>query len=63
MENEIKKYFAEKISEKINVIAVSGRENMSWIGASILYSRDQLKKGWILHPSLNDSEMSEGPPD
>ena len=63
LENEIKKYFAEKISDKINVIAVSGRENMSWIGASILYSRDQLKKGWILHPSLNDSEMSEGPPD
>jgi hypothetical protein len=32
---------------------------MGWIGASVLYSKDQLKKGWISNPNLNDSNLPE----
>ncbi|GAH30776.1 unnamed protein product, partial [marine sediment metagenome] len=37
----------------------SGRENMGWIGASVLYSKDQLKKGWISNPNLNESDQQQ----
>ncbi len=47
---EIKNFFPEKLQGLVDVIAVSGRENMGWVGASILYSRDQLQKGWIQNP-------------
>ena len=47
---ELTKYFSEKIRDKINVFAVSGRENMSWIGASILCSKNQLQDGWKPNP-------------
>lgn len=40
---ELTKHFSDKIRNKINILAVSGRENMSWIGASILYSKNQLQ--------------------
>jgi actin-related protein len=43
---EISKYFSDKLRDKINIIAVSGRENLSWIGASVLWAQDKLK-GWI----------------
>jgi len=49
---ELKKYFSEKLKEKIKVIAASGRENMGWIGASILYMKDKLSKGWIENTNL-----------
>ncbi|MFW9950671.1 MAG: hypothetical protein ACFFKA_11185, partial [Candidatus Thorarchaeota archaeon] len=52
---EIQKHFSDKLKDKINVIAASGRENMGWIGASILYSKDQLKKGWIT--AINKNEI------
>lgn len=57
---EIEKHFPEKLGQKINIIAVSGRENMSWIGASILYSKNQLK-GWINNPELETSESQPNP--
>jgi actin-related protein len=53
---EISKFFSEKIQEKIKVLAPSGRENMAWIGASILYSQEKLKKGWQINPKLEISE-------
>lgn len=49
---ELPKYFSEKLKGKIKVIAASGRENMGWIGASILYTKEKLDKGWIENPNL-----------
>ncbi|MFX1396431.1 MAG: hypothetical protein ACFFAS_05230 [Promethearchaeota archaeon] len=49
---ELKKLFPEKISSKINVISLAGREHMSWIGASILFLKNQLQKGWIDNTSI-----------
>jgi len=49
---EVQKHFSEKLKPLIKVISVSGRENMSWIGASILSSKGELKKGWIMNPNL-----------
>jgi len=59
LELELKNYFSEKLGSKIKVIAVSGRENMGWIGASILYSKDQLKKGWVNNPSIEVESKEE----
>ncbi|MBN1214253.1 MAG: hypothetical protein JXA99_02305 [Candidatus Lokiarchaeota archaeon] len=50
---ELKKYFPEQLHSKIEIIAASGRENMSWIGASILYSQNKLQ-GWIKNPNLEE---------
>lgn len=47
---ELQKHFPEKINPKINIIAVTGREHMSWIGASLLFLKKQLEKGWIENP-------------
>ncbi len=47
---EVKLYFSEKLQDQVDIIAVSGREHMGWIGASVLYSRDQMQKGWINNP-------------
>jgi len=49
---ELMSYFSDKIRNKINITAVSGRENMGWIGASILYTKNQLDKGWIQNPEF-----------
>jgi len=57
LEVELRKHFSEKLKPQIKVIAASGRENMGWIGASVLYSKDQLKKGWISNPNLNDKNL------
>ena len=56
---ELQKYFSEKLKNKIKVVAASGRENMGWIGASVLYSKDQLKKGWLNNPNLQDSNQKQ----
>ena len=56
---ELKKHFSEKLQSKIKVVAVSGRENMGWIGASVLYTKDQLKKGWISNPDLNEPDLPQ----
>ncbi len=54
---ELKGHFSDKINQKINVIAVSGRENMGWIGASILYSKSELK-GWTRNPKIKIPDES-----
>jgi actin-related protein len=56
---ELQKYFSEKLKNKIKVVAASGRENMGWIGASVLYSKNQLKKGWLNNPNLQDSNQKQ----
>jgi len=57
---EIKPLFSERLQEMVNVIALSGRENMGWIGASVLYTKEQMQKGWVHNPEYQDSE--EGSP-
>ena len=59
LELELKKHFSEKLSPKIKIIAASGRDNMGWIGASVLYSKDQLKKGWLRNPNLDSSDHQQ----
>lgn len=56
---ELMSFFSEKIRNKINVIAPSGRENMGWIGASILYSKGQLNNGWIENPRKEQEIATE----
>ncbi|MFX1389786.1 MAG: hypothetical protein ACFE9Z_06985 [Promethearchaeota archaeon] len=61
LEVEISKYFSEKLKEQINIFAVSGRENLSWIGASVLWAQNKLK-GWIQNPRLDavNHEQNQG---
>lgn len=49
--SEILQHFSEKIAPSLKIIAVKGRENMAWIGASILHSRGHLDEGWIQNPN------------
>ena len=49
---ELQKFFPPKINPNINVIAVQERDNMAWIGASILFLKKQLVKGWINNPNI-----------
>ncbi len=56
---EIAKHFSDRLKEKINVIAVSGRENISWIGSSVLWAQDKLKKGWIQNPNQEGADQAE----
>ncbi|MFX1346029.1 MAG: hypothetical protein ACFFBC_08630 [Promethearchaeota archaeon] len=53
---EISKFFSERMKEKINIIAVSGRENVSWVGASVLFAQGKLQKGWEQNPNLSEGE-------
>ncbi|MFW9939051.1 MAG: hypothetical protein ACFFD5_15505 [Candidatus Thorarchaeota archaeon] len=55
LELELKNFFSERLKPKIKVVAASGRENMGWIGASILYSKGQLQKGWVKNPNLENT--------
>ena len=59
IEDELLRFFSEKLRPKIKVVAVSGRENMGWIGASVLFSKDQLKKGWSRNPSHQEPEQQQ----
>ena len=59
IEVELQRFFSEKLKAKIKVAAPSGRENMGWIGASVLFSKDQLKKGWIMNPSHQEVEQQQ----
>ena len=56
---EISKFFSERLKDKINVIAVSGRDNISWIGTSVLWAQGKLKKGWIDNPNTQQQEDSK----
>ena len=59
IEVELLRFFSEKLRPKIKVVAASGRENMGWIGASVLFSKDQLKKGWSRNPSHQEPEQQQ----
>jgi len=56
---EISKFFSDRIKEKINVLAASGRENLSWVGASVLWAQGKLKKGWEQNPKASEGEEME----
>jgi actin-related protein len=56
---EISKYFSEKLKDKINIIAVSGRENIGWIGSSVLWAQNKLQKGWIQNPNQEITEQEQ----
>lgn len=47
---EISSHFSEKLTDNIKVLNVSGRENIGWIGASVLWAQNKLTKGWIQNP-------------
>ena len=51
---EMTDYFSDKIKSNIKVIAVPGRENMAWLGGSVLYSKNNLK-GWVENPKNKSS--------
>ena len=55
LSSELVNYFSDKIKSKIKVIAVKGRENMAWLGGSVLYSKNQIK-GWLKNPKIKISE-------
>lgn len=55
LEIEISKYFSDKLRENIKVLGPSGRENIGWIGASVLWAQGKLSKGWE-----NKSSVGEG---
>ena len=38
---------------------MSGRDNMAWIGASILFLKKQLVKGWIENQNKQDINIQE----
>jgi len=59
IEVELQRFFSDKLRPKIKVVAASGRENMGWIGASVLFSKDQLKKGWITNPTHQELEQQQ----
>ena len=56
---EISKYFSDRLKDKINIISASGRENIGWLGASILFAQDKLQKGWIQNPNHEVSEQDQ----
>ncbi|MHA1758664.1 MAG: hypothetical protein ACTSVV_18005 [Promethearchaeota archaeon] len=56
---EVAKHFSSKLKDVIKIIAASGRENMAWIGASILYSKNKLSKNWVNNPNLEKNEILE----
>jgi len=53
---EISKFFSEKIRDKIAVIATTGRDTMSWVGASVLWAQGKLEKGWEYNPNASTEE-------
>jgi len=56
---EISKHFSEKLKDKINVLGVSGRENIGWIGASVVWAQEKLTKGWIQNPKQQESNHKQ----
>lgn len=57
IKHELKQHFSEMLQQKIKVLAPDGRENMAWIGASILSSQGKLTKGWLENP-INKQDSS-----
>jgi actin-related protein len=56
---ELRKHFSDKLKDQIKVFAASGRENMAWIGGSVLFGRDKLE-GWIKNPRLEEGSIEQG---
>lgn len=54
---EISKYFSEKLRDQIKVLAASGRDNMSWVGASVLWMQKKLNKGWEYNPKASEERQ------
>jgi len=59
LQTELHKHFSDKIKNDIKVVAASGREHLSWIGASILYTKEQLNKGWIENPEFSSEKSNK----
>ncbi len=61
LKHEISKHFSDRLKDKINIITTSGRENLGWVGASVLWVQGKLKKSWEINPKaskLNSKEES-----
>ena len=58
LELEISKYFSDKIKDSIKVLGASGRENISWVGASVLWAQGKLKKGWEYNPAGKEGTVN-----
>lgn len=56
---EISNHFSERLRDKIKVLGVSGRENIGWIGASVLWAQNKLNKGWIQNPKNQESNQKQ----
>ncbi|MFX1312978.1 MAG: hypothetical protein ACFFHD_10235 [Promethearchaeota archaeon] len=54
---EISKYFSEKIRDDIKVLAASGRDNMSWVGASLLWIQKKLNEGWEYNTKISEERQ------
>ena len=59
LQNELQQYFSDKLKADIKVVAASGREHLSWIGASILYTKEELNKGWIKNPEFSSEKSNK----
>ena len=58
LQDELQKYFSDKLKNDIKVVAASGREHLSWIGASILFTKGDLNKGWIENPEFSSEKSN-----
>ncbi|MFW9819735.1 MAG: hypothetical protein ACFFE5_09010, partial [Candidatus Thorarchaeota archaeon] len=59
LKTEISKHFSDRLKNKINVMGVSGRENVGWIGASVLFAQEKLTKEWIQNPKQTESRNEQ----
>ncbi|MBD3211703.1 MAG: hypothetical protein GF311_03770 [Candidatus Lokiarchaeota archaeon] len=55
---ELRNHFSDKLKDQIKVFAASGRENMAWIGGSVLFGLDKLE-GWIKNPRLEQGPIEQ----
>ncbi|MFX1574185.1 MAG: hypothetical protein ACFFB0_15685 [Promethearchaeota archaeon] len=54
---EIAKHFSEKIRDQVKVVAASGRDNISWVGTSVLWIQKKLNKGWEYNPKISEESQ------
>ncbi|KKN54940.1 hypothetical protein LCGC14_0587260 [marine sediment metagenome] len=59
LKHAISKHFSDRLKDKISIITTSGRENLSWVGASVLWVQGKLKKGWENNPKASDLNSNE----
>ncbi len=55
---EISKFFSERLRDKINVLGTTGRDTIGWVGASVLWAKGKLTKGWEYNPKVSTEEES-----